>query len=597
MQKGWCKLKKRFLAFIVSAVVLCTAFPAFADIISDETMGASCGKNLKWTYDTETETLTISGTGAMSDFDESSRGMIAPWRKSSKTQNLKTVVISEGVTSIGENAFFWCDTLTNVTIPSSVESIGADAFSDCKSLVGVVIPNGVKSIGSKAFNNCFGLKEATISGSVISIGDYAFSGCYDSESESESIPKSGLESVVINEGVKSIGTFAFSGCKKLTNITLPDSIVSIGDNAFESTACYNKWGNSNDDMLYIGNHLIKASDNISGDYAIKQWTKTIADYAFYYCDKLTRITIPDSVVSIGNHAFDNCNSLMNITIPKSVTSIGDEAFYTCYDLETINVDDENTAYCSENGVLYTKEKTEIIRFPKEKAEISFVIPNGVTSIAGGAFEYCQYLKSIEIPYGVTSIGNNAFENCGSLTGVLIPDSVVSIGSGAFLNCSKLTSIIIPDGVTEIGERTFYYCSKLTSITIPNSVMIIGKEAFEGCRKSIKVNYIGSHDDWDEVIGDGKYVLTYYAVINYLSGISAKRSADGKSIVVKPINIENGKTVILALYGGDKFISVQFEKYDGKEITFETNNVYTYAKAMIWENFNNLLPVFGVKTVK
>ena len=198
---------------------------------------------------------------------------------------------------------------------------------------------------------------------------------------------------------------------------------------------------------------------------------------------------------------------------------------------------------------------------------------------------------------MTSIGNNAFENCGSLTGVLIPDSVVSIGSGAFSNCSKLTSIIIPDGVTEIGERTFYYCSKLTSITIPNSVMIIGKEAFEGCRKSIKVNYIGSQDDWDEVIGDGKYVLTNYAVINYLSGISAKRSADGKSIVVKPINIENGKTVILALYGGDKFISVQFEKYDGKEITFETNNVYTYAKAMIWENFNNLLPVFGVKTVK
>ena len=99
-------MKKRLLAFIVSAVVLCTAFPAFADIISDETMGASCGKNLKWTYDTETETLTISGTGAMSDFDKSSRGMIAPWRKSSKTQNLKTVVISEGVTSIGENAFF-----------------------------------------------------------------------------------------------------------------------------------------------------------------------------------------------------------------------------------------------------------------------------------------------------------------------------------------------------------------------------------------------------------------------------------------------------------------------------------------------------------
>lgn len=575
MQKGWCKLKKRFLAFIVSAVVLCTAFPAFADE-PEQPITGSCGQYLRYEYYQSTRTLTIIGNGNMPNYPaDKYEGSIAPWRNEGRIDNyLEKVVISNGVTSVGENAFFWCDKITSVTIPSSVKSIGMGAFYSCKALTSVNIPDGVESIGIGAFENCEALTSVNISGSVKSIGEKAFSGCYISAEYAEDGIEKGLEKVTIQDGVESIDTFAFSGCKKLTDVTLPDSVTSIGDNAFQNTGLYDLYNHTGWEVCYIGSHLIAANQSISGTCTVKRGTKTIAGRAFDSCSDLESIIIPDSVVSIGNHAFFSCSSLKSITIPKNVTSIGDEVFYNCFDLASINVDSDNLAYCSEGGVLYNKEKTEIIRYPKEKSGALFAIPDGVTSISVGAFA-----------------------DCANLISVTIPDSVVSIGDSAFSECSSLINVRIPDGVTEIGERTFYYCSKLTSITIPNSVMIIGKEAFEGCRKSIKVNYIGSQDDWDEVIGDGKYVLTNYAVINYLSGISAKRSADGKSIVVKPINIENGKTVILALYGGDKFISVQFEKYDGKEITFETNNVYTYAKAMIWENFNNLLPVFGVKTVK
>lgn len=603
-------MKKNFLAFMILTAVLCTAFPAFAE----NTIDGSCGEHLTWLYDYSSKTLTISGEGNMSNYYSSgTAGSRAPWITSTSIKNnLETVVISDGVTSIGEYAFFYCEKLKNITIPSSVKSIGIGAFYHCDALPEITIPNGVESICNEAFQYCNGLKEVTIPGSVKNIGEGAFSNCYISADESETGIESGLEKVIIQDGTESIGGSAFYMCEKLNTITLPDSVTSIGYWAFYDTGCYNDWEDSEDDVLYIGNHFISAYQGKSTPCDIKSGTKTIADYAFFACRDLPGITIPDSVESIGNHAFESSNSLTNITIPKSVTSIGSEAFYSCFDLADINVDPDNPAYCSENGVLYNKTKTEIIRFPSNKKDSSFTTPIGAAKIADGAFEFCRYLKSITISDGVTSIGNHAFENCyfekyekGKIISVIglekatIPDSVTSIGSCAFLKCSKLTSITIPDGVAEIGERTFYQCRRLASITIPNSVLIIGKEAFEECPKSMKVNYIGSEADWEMVIGDGKYVLTY-ADISYLSGISAKHSADGKSIVVKPINIVPGKTVILALYDGDRFVEMkQSSEYgdDNREIIFTPAKSYTNAKAMIWNGLDSLSPVCSFKNVK
>ena len=550
------KLTKRIFAAGLALCLLLALVPAaFA-----QGTGGNCGingDNVKWAYD-DNGHLRITGTGDMRAYTESS---VAPWYK--YNDYIVSVVIDPGVTGIGDYAFFWCDKITSVTIPDGVTSIGERAFSYCKSLTSITIPDSVASIGEHAFYWCDKLTSVTILCSTASIGEYAF-----------------------------------ADCEALTNITIPDGTASIANGAFESTAYYNDDSKWEGDVLYIGNHLIQAKQSISGSYDIKAGTKTIADSAFCNCGALTSVTIADSVVSIGAYAFKDCNSLTSITIPKNVTSIGNEAFYTCFDLQSINVDNANTAYCSENGVLYNKEKTELIRFPKEKQAASFTIPDGVTSIADGAFEYCNKLTDIIIPDSVTSIGNDAFNTCEALTGITIPDSVTSIGSSAFLECSKLTSISIPDGVTSIGEKTFFNCSKLTSITIPNSVLSIGENAFEKCQTSMMtVNYIGTTDDWNNITGAGKSALAD-AHINYCSGISAKRSDDGK-IIVKPIT-DTGKTVILALYDGEKgnnFTEMQSKIYNGAEITFTPTQSYTLAKVMIWESLDSLSSVCDYRTLK
>ena len=240
--------------------------------------------NLTWKL-YEDGTLTISGTGAMKDYDYYNN----PSPASQKKDSVKKVVIEDGVTSIRNSAFYDCNSLTSITIPNSVTSIGAYAFSNCYYLTNITIPNSVTSIENYAFRSCSSLTSITIPDSVTSIGELAFYSC-DS-----------LTSITISNSVTSIGERAFAYCSSLTSITIPDSVTSIGEAAFAG------------------------------------------------CSSLTSITIPDSVTSIGEYAFQSCSSLTSITIPDSVTSIGDYVFISCSSLTTISLSCKSSLKRSDFG--------------------------------------------------------------------------------------------------------------------------------------------------------------------------------------------------------------------------------------------------------
>ncbi len=397
---------------------------------------------------------------------------------------------------------------TELVIPSTlggypVRAIGEDAFYYSNSIQSIVIPDGITVIEAEAFMNCTSLQRITLPDSVTSIGDDAFykTAYYNTKSNwindvlyidnhliRANISLSGAYTV--RPDVISIGCAAFRNCTSLQRITLPDSVTSIGMQMFY-------WCTSLES--------IDLPDSVI----------SIGDSAFYRCESLESVTLPDSLTSIGDSAFYDCRLLKSIALPDGVTRIDAGAFAYCNSLSSLTVNDSNMAYYSSgNCVIETVSQTLIAgcnnsTIPDGVTNIgddafrgcqllqSIIIPDSVTSIGDDAFYGCELLQSIAIPDGVTKIGDDAFGGCQLLQSIVIPDSVTSIGDGAFYGCESLQSIAIPDGVASIGDWAFQSCTSLTSVVIPDSMTSIGNGAFDGCEllESIdlpdSVNYIGS----------------------------------------------------------------------------------------------------------
>ena len=549
------------LTLVLSVGSVSAAEPTIVD-------SGNCGKdgsNVTWTLDSN-GLLTISGTGEMAD----NAGGTAQWGNRAKM--VKTVVIEDGVTSIGGSAFSGCTGLTSVTIPDSVTSIGWGAFRGCTGLTSVTIPDSVTSIGGRAFSGCTSLRTMRIPKNVAAIEEGTFYGC------------TGLTSVSIPDSVTSIGEDAFYSCTGLKVLTIPDGVTNIGDRAFglcsnltsvmigNSVTSIGTWvfsacGKLSDITVASGNpsymsydgallnrsgkELIFCPQGKKGSYQIPDGVTLIKYEAFFGCRKLTSVTIPEGVVKIERYAFRACEGLTDLLIPSTVSSIEYGAFWSCTGLTDIFVASGNPNYMSKDGVLINKSEKKLIHCPEAKTG-DYQIPDGVIFINDCAFCRCEKLTSVTIPESVTDIGEGAFNGCTGLTSVMIPSSVSSISMFAFCGCTGLTSVVISNGVTSIGQSafsgctgltsvtilegvtsiewsTFNGCSGLTSITIPGSVTSIGGSAFDGCSSLTDVYFSGTKTQWESIaVGEGNDPLQNAEIHYQLAAPTVKATYMGAS---------------------------------------------------------------------
>lgn len=269
------------------------------------------------------------------------------------------------------------------------------------------------------FRKCISLSEITLPESLESIGESAFGDC------------SSLRAISIPEGVTSIEKSAFSNCSNLEAITIPDGVTTLSQSLFSG------------------------------------------------CVMLHEFTVPEGIVTIEDSVFGGCSGLSKITISSKVKQIGTRVFQGCSFLTLIHVDSNNKNFIAQNGILYNKEKTKLICCsPANIGRVTML--DSVTSIEDYAFYACNNISEVVLPEGVTSIGKYAFYNCSSLEKMVLPANVTSIGDWAFYGCRKLSEIIMPDNLTSIGKNAFQHCSSLTEITIPEKVTTIGMQAFGSC---------------------------------------------------------------------------------------------------------------------
>lgn len=485
-------MKKKIFAVLMAALMLVSLLPTFA-LAAQLTDSGDCGEAVSWTLD-EDGLLTISGAGEMDNYYNELSSVGAPWATpEGNADRVKKLVVENGVTSVGSEAFLSCKNLESVQLAASVVSIGSRAFSGCSALADLSLAEGLKSIDGYAFFGCTALNSLSIPDSVTMIGASAFQSCASLSqvtvgrglsfiSDSLFSGCAGLQSIVLPEGITAIHPYAFYGCFDLMDVTLPESLADIGINAFggcnklhilchkDSAAAAYAEENGVAYGLLAGTD---AENTISGSYNNLDWSidrktctltltvdgempsfqslNAVPWTKDAYKNYVHTAVITPGATTVGNLAFFGCDALTQVTIPAGVTLIGASAFYGCNALQEIH------------------------------------LPDSVTGIAAFAFHGCASLTDVSFGSAVNFIGSHAFSSCASLPAVVIPSGVTVVSDSAFADCVRLTGAVIPGTVTTIGADAFAR-SGLTEVTLPSSVKTVQSRAFKDCASLFSVTF-------------------------------------------------------------------------------------------------------------
>lgn len=394
-------MKKHITRLLFAALLL------LALCIGASAAGTSgkCGPSAYWSFDSSTGTLTISGSGAMNDYEY---GNDYPWMD--YRDSIQTIVIGDQITQIGRNAFPWTACST-IKFGKNVRSIGERAFNGCRNLNGdLTLPDSVQTIGAGAFQGCEKLSgDLTIPDSVQTIGDSAFEFC------------TGLNgTLTLGKNLRTIGKKAFSGCAFTGSLTIPEGITEIANGTFSSS---------------------RSNGMFTGTLTLPSTLKTIGAEAFAYTDFSGELLIPDGVTSIGAHAFKECDGFGGtLSLPDSIKTVGERAFYLCKGFTGLKLSASLTKIEERSFAHMYGLKTEV------------VIPEGVTEIGESAFS-CSDMPSVRFPSTLKKIGKQAFQFAG-LTKITLPNGLETIGDEAFDCWNVNKAIVIPASVKSIGKNAF-----------------------------------------------------------------------------------------------------------------------------------------------
>ena len=512
-------MKKNFLKLSLTIITIALLSIAFCGIVSAEIYTGDCGldgDNLTYKLDTSTGILEITGVGAMQGY--------SPW--AGYKSCIKIVEMSDNITTIGYSAFSGCQNLTKITLPDSLISIGNYSFAWCEKLTSINMPSAVLNVGNRAFAHC-----------------------------------KNLETITFSKNVKTIGDYVLEGCQSLKFLKLPSLEDKILGEYFGKA-------NYDNNRTFVPESLTTVQ--IDGG-------TRISSSAFFGCERIEKIILPETITEIGSSTFYYCTALKNINIPNNIKSIGYEAFNSCSSLEEILLPpklikinayafDGTAIYLDENnwnnGVLYIG--THLIDTQKN-IEGKYIIDKGTTTIAQGAFSNCLNLTELEIPKSVSFIGAGAFSgcknlqtinlpqdiceieystfsNCQKLKQIDLPSNIRTIGGFAFSDCSGLESITIPYGVENIGDKAFMFCDNITHITLPNTILKLEEKIFWKCYKLKTIFFDGTIDEWYSIEKDPNwdFETSDYEVIFLKDNLKLYSSS------TEPVFINDGEIVLKEL---------------------------------------------------